>query len=381
MSWNARFSALRARPRLAVAITALVVTAWASGPVSSVIGQPAPATSSVTAAVTPAPLPPAPGSVRLRSRVRHYLVQGGVAPRFAAPSGYDPGQLANVGATLSTFAPDLWSCTRRRGAAMDPSVAASVPAAFRSACFYEGYETLTVAESDDTSGFSRLHGGGFVPTRSLTRRRVRTQFHGAMITSGRMPTRIGRDGDTVRFDDEAAALPEARAIAAPPEAFLSTVAANERWVYVERDAQTLIAFVGRTPVMATLVSTGRRLRSTSLGEYRVVRKVAVGSMRDYDPGRGDEPYYIAGIPDIQYFHDGQAFHGVFWHDRFGTRASHGCVNLSLADAQWVFDFTVAIPGARAVRGVRAGAVTTPAPSWPQGREGHGSRVFIAGSGG
>jgi lipoprotein-anchoring transpeptidase ErfK/SrfK len=28
-----------------------------------------------------------------------------------------------------------------------------------------------------------------------------------------------------------------------------------------------------------------------------------------------------------------------WHDRFGVPTSHGCVNLSPADAEWLFDFT------------------------------------------
>lgn len=373
----------RATAAFASAFVALVLTfRFASAQ------QPPPTATSLTTppAVTPPsaptaarPLPPAPGSVRLRSRVRHYVVRGGIAPRFAAPSGFDPAVLSNVGVTLAGLSPELWSCTRRRGESVDPTVAAVLPPPFRSACFYEGYETLTVAESDDATGFSRLHGGGFVPSTSLQRRRVATEFHGALIANGRMPTRIGREADSVRFDDAAVALPEARTILAPPEAFLATVGADERWVYVDRDAQALVAFVGRTAVMGTLVSTGRRVRSTSLGEYRIVRKVPSGSMRDYDPGRGDRPYYIAGIPDIQYFHDGQAFHGVFWHDRFGSRMSHGCVNLSLADAQWVYDFTDAIPSARQTRGLRGGAVTTPAPSWPQGREGFGSRVFIAGT--
>ena len=38
-------------------------------------------------------------------------------------------------------------------------------------------------------------------------------------------------------------------------------------------------------------------------------------------------------------HDGAvALHGAFWHDGFGQRRSHGCVNLAPADAQFIFDF-------------------------------------------
>jgi lipoprotein-anchoring transpeptidase ErfK/SrfK len=34
------------------------------------------------------------------------------------------------------------------------------------------------------------------------------------------------------------------------------------------------------------------------------------------------------------------FHGAYWHDYFGTAASHGCINLSPADAKWLYDWAV-----------------------------------------
>jgi hypothetical protein len=51
---------------------------------------------------------------------------------------------------------------------------------------------------------------------------------------------------------------------------------------------------------------------------------------------GDEPYFVDEVPDAMFFRRGLALHGTFWHDRFGRRMSHGCVNLSLADAAWLF---------------------------------------------
>jgi lipoprotein-anchoring transpeptidase ErfK/SrfK len=43
------------------------------------------------------------------------------------------------------------------------------------------------------------------------------------------------------------------------------------------------------------------------------------------------------VPYTLYFHKSEGLHGTYWHDRFGTCESHGCVNLSLADARWLFD--------------------------------------------
>jgi lipoprotein-anchoring transpeptidase ErfK/SrfK len=39
-----------------------------------------------------------------------------------------------------------------------------------------------------------------------------------------------------------------------------------------------------------------------------------------------------------YFYGGYAIHGAYWHNNFGTPMSHGCVNLSLPDARWFFNW-------------------------------------------
>jgi hypothetical protein len=58
----------------------------------------------------------------------------------------------------------------------------------------------------------------------------------------------------------------------------------------------------------------------------------------HDRMRGDE-YFIEEVPFLQYFARGQGLHAASWHDRFGHAVSHGCVNLSTADARWLFDWS------------------------------------------
>ena len=47
---------------------------------------------------------------------------------------------------------------------------------------------------------------------------------------------------------------------------------------------------------------------------------------------GDEDratrYSLLDVPFVQYFHKGFALHGTYWHDEFGRKRSHGCVNLA-----------------------------------------------------
>jgi hypothetical protein len=114
---------------------------------------------------------------------------------------------------------------------------------------------------------------------------------------------------------------------------------NEKWVDVDLSQQTLVAYEGDRPVYATLVSTGRSDDGfpTPVGAYRIRAKHVSATMDD--PDAGEEAYSIEDVPWTMYFHESYALHGAFWHDRFGRERSHGCINLSPADARWLFFWT------------------------------------------
>ncbi len=123
----------------------------------------------------------------------------------------------------------------------------------------------------------------------------------------------------------------------PPEG----VGERERWIDVELASQTLVAYEGRRPVFATLVSTGRPGpgHETPRGVHRVWVKLAEDTMDDLTRVDQETNYAIEGVPWVQYFRDGVALHAAFWHDDFGRPRSHGCVNLAPRDARWLFAWT------------------------------------------
>jgi lipoprotein-anchoring transpeptidase ErfK/SrfK len=121
--------------------------------------------------------------------------------------------------------------------------------------------------------------------------------------------------------------------AAPPDG----AEAGERWIDVNLSEQTLVAYEGEKPVFATLVSTGREGHETPAGAYRIYGKHVTITMDDTLAGA--EAYSIEDVPWTQYFEEGYALHAAFWHDRFGRVRSHGCVNLSPADARRLFFWT------------------------------------------
>jgi hypothetical protein len=120
---------------------------------------------------------------------------------------------------------------------------------------------------------------------------------------------------------------------------------NEKWIDVNLDSQTLVAFEGDKPVYVTLTSTGKKDKEgdkekdhrTKPGEFRIREKHIAATM-DGDVAT-DGPYSIEDVPWIMYFNGSIALHGAFWHANFGHIQSHGCVNLAPLDARAMFGWT------------------------------------------
>ncbi len=142
------------------------------------------------------------------------------------------------------------------------------------------------------------------------------------------------EGDWVRASELRVPSP-----ASPPV----TVAATERWLDVDTTTQILTAYVGERPVFATLVSTGKGKQgsesATPIGEHRIWVKLASSDMTNVEDQAASQYYAIEAVPWVQFFRGGYGLHAAFWHEAFGTPRSHGCVNLSPKDAEFLFGWT------------------------------------------
>jgi lipoprotein-anchoring transpeptidase ErfK/SrfK len=109
-------------------------------------------------------------------------------------------------------------------------------------------------------------------------------------------------------------------------------------IAVDTYEQSLGVYRGGQLMFATLVSSGSRYFPTPPGTFSVWAKFTHGRMTGaYFDDRRDY-YFLEDVPWIMYYDGDRALHGAYWHDNFGIRASHGCVNLSPRDAHWLFDF-------------------------------------------
>jgi lipoprotein-anchoring transpeptidase ErfK/SrfK len=104
-----------------------------------------------------------------------------------------------------------------------------------------------------------------------------------------------------------------------------------RWIDIDISDQRIAAYQGSTPLKSVRVSTGVAWTPTPLGRYAIYTKLASQAMSG--PG-----YYLPGVPWVMYFTGAYAIHGTYWHHNFGTPMSHGCVNLTIDDAKWFYDF-------------------------------------------
>jgi len=100
---------------------------------------------------------------------------------------------------------------------------------------------------------------------------------------------------------------------------------------VDLTQQRLTAYENGKPVHSTVVSTGLPRTPTVQGQYRIWIKLRHDDME----GAG---YYLEDVPYVMYFYEGYGLHGAPWHSNFGQRMSHGCVNLPIPEAEWLFNF-------------------------------------------
>ncbi len=135
------------------------------------------------------------------------------------------------------------------------------------------------------------------------------------------------------------------------------VGPDEKWIEINTYEQTMAAYEGSRMVFATLVSTGRRDAWTPNGLNRIWYKTAVAPMQNRRVSL-DSPrwYYLESVEWTQYFFRDYAIHAAYWHDVFGFIRSSGCVNLSILDAQWLFEWTTPhVPeGSRIAHGAESG---------------------------
>jgi len=107
---------------------------------------------------------------------------------------------------------------------------------------------------------------------------------------------------------------------------------SDFWLEVDLSSQTLFAYQDNILQKSFSVSTGTSDFPTVPGSFKIYAKYTYYTMRG--PG-----YNLPDVPYSMFFYKGYSIHGTYWHHNFGTRMSHGCVNMETSAAAWLYDRT------------------------------------------
>jgi hypothetical protein len=125
-----------------------------------------------------------------------------------------------------------------------------------------------------------------------------------------------------------------------------TVDPNEKRIITDLTYQTLSCLEGNNEVYFCRISSGAIFNAegqavdnwaTPVGDLNTHWKIISLNMSGGGSAAG---YSTPGVPWSTVIHgDGIAIHGAFWHNDFGERRSHGCINVRPDEAKWIFRWT------------------------------------------
>lgn len=157
------------------------------------------------------------------------------------------------------------------------------------------------------------------------------------LTPGTVATVLSAPGDPGSEGWMQLQLPDRTGWAA--NSHLRHFARAQKWIEVDLASQTLVAWNGSSVDRRLTISSGKPGFRTPSGIFSITTKLP--SRRAIGRVNG-EHWDIPGVPWVMVFRSGGFyFHGAYWHEAFGSPASHGCVTLSVPDAEWIYDWTPA----------------------------------------
>ena len=112
----------------------------------------------------------------------------------------------------------------------------------------------------------------------------------------------------------------------------------DRWIEVNLHEQVLTVYEGGRLLFATLISSGVDPFFTQPGVFQVTEKFEHDVMYGAFEADRSDYYYLEEVPYIMYYDQRRALHGAYWQSLLGYQRSHGCVNLSVADSHWLYDW-------------------------------------------
>ncbi|MEV4735924.1 MULTISPECIES: L,D-transpeptidase family protein [unclassified Microbacterium] len=109
-----------------------------------------------------------------------------------------------------------------------------------------------------------------------------------------------------------------------------------RTIDVNLSSQTATLLENGAVVRSWKISSGKAATPTDTGNFKVYAHVRMQTMKSREPDGSITE--TPNVPWVTYFNGDEAFHGTYWHSNFGNRMSHGCVNMPIDVAKFVYEW-------------------------------------------
>jgi len=131
--------------------------------------------------------------------------------------------------------------------------------------------------------------------------------------------------------------PVAQPAAQPQPATRPRASGGAKSIVVNLSDQWMYVYDGATQVYDAPITTGRDGMQTPTGTFSIYSKIKVQTMDGVTDGKG---WVVPNVPKVMYINGDIAMHGTYWHKLFGSgvRVSHGCINLPLGAAAWLYNW-------------------------------------------
>lgn len=110
-----------------------------------------------------------------------------------------------------------------------------------------------------------------------------------------------------------------------------------RKIDVDLGSQTATLFENGAVVRSWKISSGKSATPTDTGNFRVYAHVRSQTMKSREPDGSITE--TPNVPWVTYFNGDEGFHGTYWHNAFGSPRSHGCVNMPIDVAKFVYEWS------------------------------------------
>lgn len=113
---------------------------------------------------------------------------------------------------------------------------------------------------------------------------------------------------------------------------------KEKFIFVDLSDQRLYAYERGRIARTFHISSGTRKYPTPVMETKVLSKVPVKTYRwSYGVNHPDN-YSLPNVKFNLQIKGPYFIHYAYWHNNFGYRMSHGCINVDKANSEWIYNW-------------------------------------------